>query len=531
MALRRVRATARAGFAGFEGATSRLLRRNRTPGALEERDLQRLSNRIEACLDPRLSGVAVRTRAAEVAEVVAGLDREGLVAFFGLIRQTLGPRIEELSDLVEQLQRQLRTAAKPEAPTAVPTNSAPVAAAAASPTATPTPGATNASGTGASATNAPDTRSVTAQPDPDCLAAIRAACTPRWESLFELFCGLAGGVKFTVDLRAELLALLPTHPELRPLDTDLHRVLSRLFPAGLLELRRITWNSPGALLEKLMENEAVHAITSWDDLKNRLDDHDRRCYAFIHPGMADEPLIFVEVALLPEMAGDVLSLLDVAAPAGIRDEATTAIFYSISACQAGLGGVNLGDVLIKEVVADLSRDLPRLTVFATLSPLPGFRRWLDRSLADPRTNVLNAEDCRNISELTPDGATGPAALAALLATDWTDNPILARALRDVLVGLACEYLLGDGPGRSQDRVANFHLTNGAQVERLNWLANATPAGLRESYGMMVNYRYDLAKIDTHHEQYVAHGRIPRSSSIGRLATARRKARAVSVEGQ
>ncbi len=363
------------------------------------------------------------------------------------------------------------------------------------------------------------------------MAALRAACTPRWEQLFELFCGLAGGVKFTVDLRAELLTLLRTHPELAPLDADLYRVLSRLFPAGLLELRRITWNSPGSLLEKLMENEAVHAITSWDDLKNRLDDQDRRCYAFIHPGLPDEPLIFVEVALLPEMAADVLSLLDVAAPTGVRDDATTAIFYSISACQAGLSGVNLGDVLIKEVVADLSRDLPRLTEFATLSPLPGFRRWLDRGLADPHRSLLGAEDRRIIGELTPDGATGPSALSALLATDWANNPTLARALREVLIGLACEYLLGEGDGRSQDRVANFHLTNGAQVERLNWLANPTPAGMTESYGLMVNYRYDLARIDAHHEQYVAHGRIARSNNIARLATTRRKARAVSVEGQ
>ncbi|MFN0025579.1 MAG: malonyl-CoA decarboxylase domain-containing protein [Acidimicrobiales bacterium] len=525
MALRRVRATARAGIAGFEKGTARLLRRNRTSAGLEERELQRLRVKIDACLDPRLGGVAVRTRAAEVAEVVAGLDHDGLLAFFGLLRHDFGPRTGELSSLLEQLNRALST------PSSAPAPSALLSTATA-----PDPGTAGVSGPPA-ASALPDAGSATApitpepQPDPELLAAIRAACTPRWEQLFELFCGLAGGVKFTVDLRAELLALLGAHPELQPLDADLYRVLSRLFPAGLLELRRITWNSPGSLLEKLMENEAVHAITSWDDLKNRLDDQDRRCYAFIHPGMPDEPLIFVEVALLPEMASDVLSLLDVAAPTGVRDEATTAIFYSISACQAGLGGVNLGDVLIKEVVADLSRDLPRLTEFATLSPLPGFRRWLDRALADPRPNLLNPEDRKLIGEFTPDGATGPSALAALLATDWVADPNLSRVLREVLLGLACEYLLGDGDGRSQDRVANFHLTNGAQVERLNWLANSTPAGMRESYGMMVNYRYDLAKIDAHHEQYVAHGRIARSSAIGRLATVRRKARAVSVDGQ
>ena len=333
-----------------------------------------------------------------------------------------------------------------------------------------------------------------------------------------------------VDLREELLALLRVNPELRPLDTDLQRVLADLFPAGLLELRRLTWDSPGSLLEKLIEYEAVHEITSWDDLKNRLDDHDRRCYAFMHPGMADEPLIFVEVALLDEIASDVVALLDVSAPKGSAgDDATTAIFYSISACQPGLSGVNLGDVLIKEVVADLSRDLPRLEEFATLSPLPGFRRWLDTALEDPAASVLTADDDKIIAELTPDGATGPSALAALLATDWYEDPATAKALKSVLIGLCADYLIGDESGRTRDRVANFHLTNGAQIERLNWMANRSAVGLTESYGLMVNYRYDLPKIDLNHEQYVAYGKIARSPTIGRIITARRKARVARVD--
>ena len=475
MALRRVRASARA---GFEEATARWRRRPPHGASLDERELAKLRERIEACLDPRLSGVAVRTRAGEVAEVIAGLDRDGLRAFFTMLLASFGPRPEALTGPVAEVAAAVRAGTEPRL---------------------------------------------------DAIQQLREACTPRWEALFELFCGLAGGVKLAVDLRAELLALLPGDPAFAPLDTTLHAVLSRLFPPGLLELRRITWNSPGSLLEKLMEYEAVHQITSWEDLKNRLDDSDRRCYAFIHPGMADEPLIFVEVALLPEMAADVVSLLDVSAPTGIREEATTAIFYSISACQPGLGGVNLGDVLIKEVVADLSRNLPQLTQFATLSPLPGFRRWLDRTLANPDSTLLTTDDNKAIAELTPDGASGPAALAAVLATPWPGDAVLSRGLREPLVGLAADYLLGEGHGRSQDRVANFHLTNGARVERLNWLANPSPAGLRESYGLMVNYRYDLPKIDAHHEQYVAHGEITRSSSIGRLVTGRRKSRAARAE--
>ncbi len=487
MALRRVRATARA---GFEEATARWRRRPRPGNELNERERQRLRDKVEACLDPRLSGVAIRNRAGEVADVVVSLDRNGLLEFFRLLLESFGPDTDKVQRALDDTADVLTPIRRGQA----------------------------------------DAAAVL-----DAVAALRLAGAPRWEQLFELLCGLRGGVKLTVDLRAELLQLRREHPELAPLDTDLQQVLSRVFPPGLLELRRITWDSPGSLLEKLIDYEAVHEITSWDDLKNRLDDHDRRCYAFIHPGMPDEPLIFVEVALVEAIATDVAPLLDISAPSGAGHEATTAIFYSISACQPGLAGVNLGDVLIKEVVADLSRDLPRLNQFATLSPLPGFRRWLDNELTRPDSAVLGPDDLEAIAELTPDGATGPAALAAVLA-DLTgagpadaDGATVPKALRELLVGLCVDYLIGDGPGRSRDRVANFHLTNGAQVERINWMANATPTGIRESYGLMVNYRYDLTKIDANHEQYVAHGIIARSSAIARIATARRKARAARAE--
>jgi malonyl-CoA decarboxylase len=488
VALERVRA-------GLGEAAARLRRRPRAGEHLSERELGRLRERVEACLDPRLSGVAVRNRAGEVAELVARLDRPGLVRFFTLLVEDFGPDPDAVAAAVARLGTAadaLRDETSTEAGAAV------------------------------------DRAAIATYRS--ALATVRVAAEPRWERLLELLCGLAGGVKLAVDLRAELLSLLVEHPEFRPLDDDLQRILSRLFPPGLLELRRLTWASPAALLEKLIEYEAVHAITSWDDLKNRLDDHDRRCYAFIHPGMPDEPLIFVEVALLDELAGDVVSILDVSAPTGAGHAATTAIFYSISACQRGLAGVNLGDVLIKEVVADLSRDLPKLDRFATLSPIPGFRRWLDAGLGAAGSDLLTPDDRRSIAELSPDpGESAEAALARLLAGPWTDDPRTAKGLRDVLMGLCVDYLLGVGPGRSRDRVANFHLTNGAQVERLNWLANPGPVGMRESYGLMVNYRYDLSRIDANHEQYVTDGRIARSTAIGRVATARRKARGQQPE--
>ncbi len=479
MALERVRAS-------IGEAAARLRRHPRATEHLTDRELNRLRERIAACLDPRVSGVTVRSRAGEVASMVQSLDRAGLLRFFTLLLDEFGLDHEVLRVALSNATAALNA---------------------------PSTGPFAPDPTGWKATQWEE------------MARLRRAGTARWEYLFELLCGLEGGVKLAVDLRAELLALLPTEAHLAPLDADMHRVLSRLFPPGLLELRRITWDSQASLLEKLIEYESVHEITGWSDLKNRLDDHDRRCYAFIHPGMPDEPLIFVEVALLKDMAADVVSLLDVGAPIGASEQARTANFYSISACQPGLSGVNLGDVLIKEVVADLTRDLPRLNQFATLSPIPGFRRWLETSLQDPNWSLLTPEDCRAIADVSTNGAGTPADLAALLAGPWTADSVTSRVLREVLVGLCCDYLVGEGIGRSRDRVANFHLTNGAQIERLNWLANPTPSGMRESYGLMVNYRYDLPRIDSNHELYGAEGQIARSSAIARILTARRKGRA------
>ena len=348
---------------------------------------------------------------------------------------------------------------------------------------------------------------------------LRNALEPPRITLLRQFNALPEGVKFLVDRRAELLDLGQHDPLLRGLEEDLKRLLANWFDIGFLELKRIGWESPAALLEKLMAYEAVHEIRSWTDLKNRLE-ADRRCFAFFHPRMPDEPLIFVEVALVPGMASDVNALLDEAAPIGDPQAADTAIFYSISNCQHGLAGISFGDFLIKRVVDALASDLPRLKVFATLSPVPGFRGWLDRQHeAAPGGLLLPAE--RTAVEALGDGI-GERDLPALLDhPDWPAEPQLALALREPLLRLCARYLLHERTpsGRALDPVAHFHLSNGARVERLNWQGDVSPKGLQQSAGIMVNYLYRLADIEANHEAYRGEGRVVASGAIRTLARA------------
>jgi len=281
-------------------------------------------------------------------------------------------------------------------------------------------------------------------------------------------------------------------------------------------LQRITWDSPAALLEKLMAYEAVHEIRGWTDLKNRLD-ADRRCFAFFHPRMPDEPLIFVEVALVAGMTGEVHALLDESAPIGDPHLADTAIFYSISNCQLGLAGISFGDFLIKRVVDALATELPRLKVFATLSPVPGFRAWLERHSRAASGDLLLPAERSAIEAL---GGEAPERdLAALL--DHHADPRIGAALRDPLIRLCARYLLNERrpSGRALDPVAHFHLSNGARVERLNWLGDTSPKGLQQSAGIMVNYLYRLSEIEANHEAYRGEGRVAASSSIRNLLRA------------
>ena len=328
---------------------------------------------------------------------------------------------------------------------------------------------------------------------------------------------LPDGFKFLVDLRAELRQQLADDPSLSGLDADLYRMLTAWFDVGLLTLRRIDWNSPASLLEKLVAYEAVHEIESWDDLKNRLGP-DRRCYAFFHPRMPDEPLIFIQVALTSGLADSVQALLDASAPDDDPSKADTAIFYSISNAQVGLRGISLGNFLIKRVVDDLSHELPNLKTFATLSPIPRFRWWLEKSLASGAHKLLTGSEHEAIRSVSGvHGAKG--GLKRLLEDpDWFRDEAVAKALRKPLTRLCARYLLQEKQGGSMpvDPVARFHLSNGAQVERLNWMADTSANGIRQSAGLMVNYLYRLRDIDRNHEAFAGKGKVVASTAVRSL---------------
>jgi malonyl-CoA decarboxylase len=350
--------------------------------------------------------------------------------------------------------------------------------------------------------------------------ALRAALEPPRITLLRQFNALPDGVKFLVDRRAELLDLGVRDPLLKGLEDDLKRLLANWFDIGFLELQRITWESPAALLEKLMIYEAVHEIRGWTDLKNRLD-ADRRCFAFFHPRMPDEPLIFVEVALVSGMAGDVHALLDEAAPIGDPHTADAAIFYSISNCQRGLAGISFGDFLIKRVADALAIELPRLKIFATLSPLPGFVSWLERQTqAEPADLLLPAE--RIAIAAFGEGQSENNLLALLKQEDWHKDQHITEVLHEPLMRLCARYLLRERTpsGRALDPVAHFHLSNGARVERLNWLGDVSAKGLQQSAGIMVNYLYRLGDIEANHEAYRGEGRVAASSPLRNLARAK-----------
>ena len=345
---------------------------------------------------------------------------------------------------------------------------------------------------------------------------LRKALEPGRLRLLTQFNALPEGVKFLVDLRGELLPLAATDPSLRALEGDLEGLLKSWFDVGFLELRRITWESSAALLEKLIAYEAVHEIRGWDDLKDRLDS-DRRCFAFFHPRMPDEPLIFVEVALVNGMADNVQELLDNEAPVQDPRSADTAIFYSISNCQKGLVGVSFGTFLIKRVVDSLTAEFDNLRSFATLSPIPGFRRWLDQMLAEKGDALLLPAERERLHDLL--GPTAEPVLSVALArSTWTDDDATLKQLRAPLSRLCATYLLTEKVrGRARDPVANFHLNNGARMERLNWMADSSPKGIRESFGFMINYLYRLDRIAENHESYAGEGKIAASSAMRALA--------------
>ena len=325
--------------------------------------------------------------------------------------------------------------------------------------------------------------------------------------LLTQFNAIPQGIKFLVDMRADLLTHVGEDPALAGLEADLRQLLASWFDVGFLDLKPITWDSAASLLEKLIAYEAVHKIQSWTDLRNRLDS-DRRCYAFFHPRMPGEPVIFIQVALVNGMSSSIQDLLDENAPAADPRKADSAIFYSISNAQVGLRGIGFGDFLIKQVVDDVAKQFPQIDTFATLSPIPGFRRWLDRMEASALVTLAPPQRFDALPRILAARGLDDDWRALLAIEGWAADPEIAEALRPLLTGLCAHYLIEvKRKGRPLDPVARFHLGNGAQVARLNWLGDRSAKGLAESAGLMVNYQYRLDDIEHNHEMFAADGTI------------------------
>ncbi len=386
------------------------------------------------------SGIAL---ARDMLDLYAGLDRDSQLAFFRELAQHYGPDREEITRSLAAWQ------------------------------------------------NAPSDESA---------ATIHFATEPRRQELFRRLNRAPGATSDLVAMRADLLKLASTNKDIAAVDRDLSHLLGSWFNRGFLVLRRIDWSSPANVLEKVIRYEAVHQIHDWNDLRRRIDPEDRRCYAFFHPAMVDEPLIFVEVALTETIPGAIGPLLaEDRSPVPLA-RARTAVFYSISNCQRGLGGISFGNFLIKQVVEELRRDLPKLDTFVTLSPVPGFMAWLrkgaETGISDEDRPLLNHLD----------------------RSDWIEDAQLVAQLRPILEPAAATYFLKAKAARNRpvDPVARFHLGNGARLERINWLGDVSPKGLREAAGLMVNYLYDLDDIEQNHEAFANTGEIMASSAVRKL---------------
>jgi malonyl-CoA decarboxylase len=333
------------------------------------------------------------------------------------------------------------------------------------------------------------------EPSPANLARLQKVTEPPRQEIFRRMNMAPNGTAALVGLRKVLLDELPAHPHLESLNDDLIHLFGSWFNRGFLELRRIDWGTPASVLEKLINYEAVHEIHGFPDLKRRLE-HDRRCFAFFHPALPGEPLVFVEVAFVDELPSSVAPILSTESAVGDPRKARCAVFYSITSCQAGLKGISFGNFLIKQVAQDLHEELPNLRQFATLSPMPGFRAWLRRQPTDEGL-----------------AAATPVRLAAQEEPARTPG----KELRDPLEALAARYLVHEWEsGHVLDPVARFHLGNGARLERINWLADSSARGLRQSLGMMVNYVYALDEVERNHESYVNRHIVACSPAVERM---------------
>jgi malonyl-CoA decarboxylase len=341
-------------------------------------------------------------------------------------------------------------------------------------------------------------------PSPANAAELNRASEPRRLELFRRLNLAPGGTAALVRMREQLMDAMDHREDLVAIDADFVHLFSSWFNRGFLVLRRIDWSTPALILQKIIHYEAVHQIRDWDDLRRRIDLPDRRCYAFFHPALVDDPLIFVEVALTREIPGAIAPILadkrDVVDP----ERATTATFYSITNCQRGLAGVSFGHFLIKQVVEEVSREFPRMSTFVTLSPAPNFAEWLKRERAQDASLVLDDEDRE--------------ALAALDQPDWWRVEDTTERVREPLLRAAAWYYLRarNSRGLPVDSVARFHLGNGARLERLDWLGDTSARALAQSNGLMVNYLYDLDYIERNHEAYAQQHSVVAAGTVRRL---------------
>jgi malonyl-CoA decarboxylase len=344
-------------------------------------------------------------------------------------------------------------------------------------------------------------------PSDETAAELHAASEARRQELFRRINLAPGGTAGLVDMREQLIDAMVHRNDLGAVDADFVHLFSSWFNRGFLVLRRIDWATPAIILEKIIRYEAVHRIRGWDDLRRRIDPSDRRCYAFFHPALVDDPLIFVEVALTRSIPTAISPILTSQRETIPPDRATTAVFYSISNCQRGLTGVTFGHFLIKQVAEEISREVPNISTFVTLSPVPGFADWLARERAREQSTVLDQDDRATLAHIDTPG--------------WWQVPETREPVRDPLMRAAAYYFLHGRNARRTpvDPVARFHLGNGARLEQINWLADTSSRGLAQSHGLMVNYQYDLKNIEKNHESYAESRTIVASSAVKRLARA------------
>lgn len=354
---------------------------------------------------------------------------------------------------------------------------------------------------------------------PRAVLELHQAAEPRRQELIRRLNLAPKGISTLVGMRERLLSLKADTPELEAVDADFAHLFTSWFNRGFLILRPIDWSTPAHILEKIIRYEAVHEISDWDELRRRLAPADRRCFAFFHPQLPDDPLIFVEVALTKAIPEAIADVLDESRAPILAQDARTAVFYSISNCQVGLRGISFGNFLIKQVVEDLRRDFPKLDTFVTLSPVPGFANWLSRERKAGHSDVLTADDQN--------------ALDALDVAGWADDPAQTAAVKSVLVPLAAWYFLRarTPDGRAADPVSRFHLGNGARLERINFLADRSGRAMRQAHGLMANYLYKLDDIETNHEAFAQRNEIVVAPPIRRLLRSDKPARSLAAQAK